>query len=154
MKAYDLDLRRRIVATVEEGVSTVETAKRFKVSAASVKRYVKQMREVGSVVPKVRPGRQALLGAKELEILQAQVRQSNDLTLAEHSEQLAQATGVQASVATLHRAFKHLKITKRQNSQANATRKCGELAPTTSGSGPRDAGFARSIRVVGEKPTS
>lgn len=46
MKAFDLDLRKRIVEAIEVGASTAETAVRFKVSSASVKRYVKQMREL------------------------------------------------------------------------------------------------------------
>lgn len=53
MKAYDIDLRERIVKTVAEGVSTAATAERFKVSRASVKRYVKQLRETGTITPKV-----------------------------------------------------------------------------------------------------
>ena len=79
-----------------------------------MKRYVKRMRAVGNVVSKVRPGQQARLGERELAILQAQVHRNNDLTLAEHGEQLAQATGIQVSVTTLHRAFKRLKITRKK----------------------------------------
>lgn len=118
MKAYNLDLRRRIIETVEEGVSTTATAARFKVSPASVKRYVKRMREAGTLAPKVRPGQRPRLGAEELKLLEAQVCQDNDLTLAEHSERLEQATGLRVSVTTLHRAFKRLDITRKKDKTA------------------------------------
>lgn len=119
MKAYDLDLRRRIVESVAEGGSTLETAARFKVSTASVKRYVKQMRETGTLAPKVRPGRRARLGSEALRVLEQQMRRENDLTLAEHGEHLEQATGVRVSVTTLHRAFKRLVVTRKKDPPTN-----------------------------------
>lgn len=118
MKAYEPDLRRRVVEAVAEGGSTAQTAARFKVSAASVKRYVKQLRETGTLTPKVRPGRRAHLGAEELKMLEVQVRQDNDLTLAEHGERLEQATGLRLSVTTMHRAFKRLGITRKKDEAA------------------------------------
>jgi transposase len=118
MKAYDQDLRRRIVETVEEGVSTAETAARYKVSPASVKRYVKQLRETGTLMPKLRPGRRTRLGTEELKLLEEQVRHDNDLTLAEHGERLERATGLRVSVTTLHRAFKRLRITRKKDTTA------------------------------------
>ena len=38
MKAYDLDLRERVVEARAEGMSIAQSAKRFKVSGARVKR--------------------------------------------------------------------------------------------------------------------
>lgn len=93
MKVYDLDLRRRIVEMVEEGISTAETAARFKVSPASVKRYVKQMRETGTLKPKVRPGHRARLGVEALWLLKEQMHQDSDLMLAEHGERLEHVVG-------------------------------------------------------------
>ena len=116
MKAYDVDLRRRVVeAAVEAGLSTAATAARFKVSPASVKRYVKQLRETGTLTPKVRPGRRPHLGAEELAILAKQVRQNNHLTLAEHGERLEQETGIRVSVTTLHRAFGRRRSTRKKD---------------------------------------
>jgi transposase len=39
MKSYSEDLRRKIVAAVERGISKTETAHLFHVSLSSVKRY-------------------------------------------------------------------------------------------------------------------
>jgi transposase-like protein len=45
MRAYPLDLREKIVESVKKGVSKSETARRFGVDRAAVKRYCKQLDE-------------------------------------------------------------------------------------------------------------
>ncbi|MBX6764873.1 MAG: helix-turn-helix domain-containing protein [Rubrobacteraceae bacterium] len=45
MSAYSLDLREKIVESVNKGVSKAETARRFGVHRATVKRYCKQLDE-------------------------------------------------------------------------------------------------------------
>ena len=57
MKAYSMDLRTKIVESVRRGVSKSETARRFGVSRSTVKRYVKQLDEQGSLAPKTAPVR-------------------------------------------------------------------------------------------------
>lgn len=43
MKAYSMDLREKIVESVKKGVPMSETARRFGVHRATVKRYCKQL---------------------------------------------------------------------------------------------------------------
>ncbi len=52
MKAYSLDLRKKIVESVRRGISKSETARRFGVNHSTVKRYLKQLDEEGSLTPK------------------------------------------------------------------------------------------------------
>ena len=52
MKSYSEDLRRKIVAAVERGMSKTEAARLFDVSLSSVKRYSRTAREAGSLKPK------------------------------------------------------------------------------------------------------
>lgn len=115
MKAYDLDLRERIVEAKAEGLSTAQTAKRFKVSSASVKRFVKQQRETGTLYAKKRPGKQSLLSKEALNILEKQVRAHNDLSLIEHCQRLEQVIGLRVSVTTLHRSLGRLGITRKKD---------------------------------------
>src|SRR6266851_5448146 len=63
MKAYSQDLRQRVVRAVDAGQSQAEIAKTFAVSVATIKRYLKQRRETGHVLPKAIPGRPAKKGA-------------------------------------------------------------------------------------------
>jgi transposase len=54
MSAYSLDLREKIVESVKKGVSKSETARRFGVDRATVKRYCKRLDERGTLEPSTR----------------------------------------------------------------------------------------------------
>jgi transposase len=47
MRAYSEDLRKKIVAAIERGMSKAQAARLFGVSLSSVKRYSKTAREGG-----------------------------------------------------------------------------------------------------------
>jgi transposase len=57
MSAYSLDLREKIVESVNKGVPKAETARRFGVDRATVKRYCKRLDERGTLEPSKAPGR-------------------------------------------------------------------------------------------------
>lgn len=50
-KPLSVDLRRRVVAAIEEGMSTGEAAKRFSISKASAGAWARLKRATGDVVP-------------------------------------------------------------------------------------------------------
>ncbi len=52
MEAYTQELRERIVAAVDQGVPREEVADVFGVGLSTIKRYLKQRRETGSVAAK------------------------------------------------------------------------------------------------------
>src|SRR3712207_3788343 len=64
MSAYSLDLREKIVESVKKGVSKSETARRFGVDRATVKRYCKQLDERGTLEPRKAPGKKPKLDEK------------------------------------------------------------------------------------------
>jgi transposase len=58
MKAYSEDLRKKIVASIEQrGMSKAQTARLFDVSLSSVKRYSRTATQGGSLEPRKSPGR-------------------------------------------------------------------------------------------------
>jgi transposase len=57
MRAYTQELRQQVLRAVDEGISGVEIIERFQVSRATIKRYLKQRRETGNVLPRPIPGR-------------------------------------------------------------------------------------------------
>jgi transposase len=63
MRAYSQDLRQRVLRAVDNGKSRAEIIDLFQVSRATIKRYVKQMRETGTVLPRPIPGRPSKKGA-------------------------------------------------------------------------------------------
>src|SRR3712207_8657677 len=70
MRAYSLDLRKkRLVKSVKEGVPKSETARRFGVDRATVKRYCKQFDERGTLEPRKAPGKRPKLDEKARKLL-------------------------------------------------------------------------------------
>jgi transposase len=63
MRAYSQDLRQQVLRAVDTGQSREEIIEHFQVSRATIKRYVKQRRETGTVLPRPIPGRPSKKGA-------------------------------------------------------------------------------------------
>ena len=57
MKVYSVDLREKVLRAVDQGYPREEIIKLLGVSRATIKRYLKQRRETGTVTSKVIPGR-------------------------------------------------------------------------------------------------
>ena len=69
MSAYSLDLREKIVESVKKGISKAETARRFGVHRATVKRYCKRLDERGTLQPRKAPGKRPKLAEKARKLL-------------------------------------------------------------------------------------
>jgi len=57
MRAYSQEVRQQVLRAVDEGISRAQIIERFQVSPATIKRYLKQRRETGNVLPRPIPGR-------------------------------------------------------------------------------------------------
>ena len=57
MRAYSQEVRQQVLRAVDEGQSRAQIIDRFQVSRATIKRYLKQRRETGTVLPRPIPGR-------------------------------------------------------------------------------------------------
>ena len=110
------DLRRRLVAAVEAGLSRRAAAERFGVSAASAVRWTKTWRESGSVRPKPQGGdqrsrrieayREAILGA---------VAERVDITLSELVRMLRERHGVVFAPSSVWRFLDRQAMTVKKN---------------------------------------
>jgi transposase len=108
MKPYSKDLRLKVLAAVDRGMSRKEVAEVFGVSVPTIKRWLRRRRQTGDVEPKPIPGPPARKGAALEDHLPAQLRANPDITLEEHREFFEETHGVMASTATVSRAFKRL----------------------------------------------
>lgn len=115
MRAYSLDLRQRILAVLEAGLSVSAVAERLSVSPRSVRRYRQQWREQGSLTTRPRPGRRRKILARQEALLLAQVQAFPDATLREHRQRWHEQTGVWVSEATLCRALQRLAWTVKKS---------------------------------------
>ena len=114
-KSLSIDLRERVIAVIDGGVSRRQAAARFGVSVSSAIRWHALARRSGDATPKRQGGdrRSGRIEAYAGVILDAVAKQS-DITLAELRNLLA-GRGVSVGIATLWRFFARRKITLKKS---------------------------------------
>ena len=114
-KALSVDLRERVVAVIDGGLSRRQAAARFGVSVSSAIRWHALARRTGDATPK-RQGGDRRSGRIEAhaDVILAAVAKRSDITLAELRELLA-GKGVSVGIATLWRFFARRKITLKKS---------------------------------------
>jgi transposase len=103
-----LDLRLRIVRTVERGGSIREAARRFAVSPSAAIKLMQRVRATGSAAPARFGGHRRRLLAPHESDLRRLVEATPDLTLAELQAQLERRCGVRAGLSTIHHALRRI----------------------------------------------
>ena len=114
MSAYSEDLRRRIVSSVESGMSKAQAARTFSVSLSSVKRYVNRAQRGESLAPKKRPGSAPKLDEKARKLLEDDLQERPYLTLQDRCEYIEAMTGLSASRSTMCRAIARIGPTRKK----------------------------------------
>ena len=123
MSGYSEDLRRRVVSTVEGGMSKARAARTFSVSLSSVKRYVDKAQRGESLAPKKRPGSAPKLDEKARRLLAADLEERPYLTLQERCDYIEAMTGLAVSRSTMCRAIARIGSTRKKGDELlrNAT---------------------------------
>jgi transposase len=111
MRAYSVDLRRKIVEAVQRGMAKAQAARAFGVGISSVKRYVNLAQEGESLVPKKPPGKERKLDQGATRLLEEDLHRRPEATYLQRAKLLFELLGVQVSEATLCRAVKRLGYT-------------------------------------------
>ena len=104
--AYSIDLRERAVAYVHEGNNRSDTCKVFKISMATLDRWLQRQRVKGDVSPYPRSRYRSKIDDNALRV---HVTTFSDATL----EDIAEVFGVYPS--TIYYACKRLGITRKKN---------------------------------------
>src|SRR5713226_8328466 len=114
MRAYSQDLRQQVLRAVDDGKSRVEIIDLFQISRATIKRYVKQRRETGSVLPRPIPGRpprkKAALQRGVQELLEAHPEASQQ----DYCQRWEAEYGIPVSRASMSRAIHALGWTRKK----------------------------------------
>src|SRR5262245_978218 len=107
---YSMDLRLRVLADCQAGLTEAQAAQKYSVSVGWVKKLKGRLRATGSPAPR-RAGnpRRPALEAHEARLRQA-VADRPDATLAE----LRQALGLAASISALCRHLQRLKLARKK----------------------------------------
>jgi transposase len=117
MSAYSLDLREKIVESVKKGVPKAETARRFGVDRATVKRYCKLLDERGTLEPRKAPGRVPKLDEKAKKLLVEDLEARPWATHSQRAEFLYAVSGVSVSEATICRTLRRISRTPEKKIQ-------------------------------------
>jgi transposase len=107
MRAYSMDLRVRVMADVDQGLTTKAAAEKYRVSRDWVRKLKRFRRQTGSFAAREQRVSHATKLDQELPRLQQLVLERPDATLKE----LREALGVQVAIGTVWRALKRLQIT-------------------------------------------
>ena len=108
MKAYSLDLRTRVLAAIDGGMSRADAVRTFQVSLGSIKRWLKIRQSGGSLAAKPRIGKAASISTAQLPTLRFQLEQFFDASLAEHARRWNADHATSLSQWTLGRAIRRL----------------------------------------------
>ena len=134
MRAYSLDLRERVLASLDGGMSRQQVVTTFKVSLSTLKRWLAR-RDGGLPLAAPRPsGRTYTLSQADLAELLTHLQASADASIAAHTQWWNDSHPEQTvSPKTIERAIARLGWTrkKRASAQANATKLPGR--PSASG---------------------
>lgn len=118
MKAYSLDLRKRIFS-YSLSHSIKETAKAFNVGTNTVFLLRKRFLETGSLEPiekKDRRQRKRLISEEGEMFIRLLISEQNDLTLSELCDRYYETYKVKVAVSTMFNTLKRLKITLKKKS--------------------------------------
>src|SRR3954463_2652487 len=141
-KALSFDLRSRVLAAIDEGLSCRQAATRFGVSASSAIRWQAMRREGGDARPKPQGGdRLSRRTEAHAELIHAALAEVPDITLPELKACLAEK-GAEASVRALWRFCRRHQITRKK-------RRCTRPSRTAriSASGARPGSRANWISI-------
>jgi transposase len=113
MRAYSEDLRKKIVAAIERGMSKAQAARLFDVSLSSVKRYSRTARQGGSLEPRKSPGRPHKIDDKAQLLLEKDVEERPAATVTQRRHFLEHVSGRTLSDSTVRRLMKRMGFTQK-----------------------------------------
>jgi transposase len=125
MKAYSEDLRLRIIAAVDGGMTRSAAvdggmtrsaaARTFRVGRATVKRYLALRRATGALAPRPHRGPPSVRMAALAAALPARLTAHPDATLAEYCAWYEETSGVRVADTTMSRVIRRLGWTRKKS---------------------------------------
>ena len=107
MRPYSPDLRQRVLADCDRGLTTRAVATKYTVSESFVRKLKQQRRETGDIAPRPPGRKRPPAWAAHADRLRAAYREQPDATL----EELRRKLGLSLSTSTLCRALQALRLT-------------------------------------------
>ena len=116
MKAYSVDLRERVVASVESGECNIPAAaRRYKVSAPTIERWLARKRSIGTCAPLPYAGGPTRKLASAEAVIRAAVKAQPDATLQELCERVEKETKIKSNSSMMYRELVRLKLPRKKS---------------------------------------
>ena len=122
MKAYSLDLRRKVVEAVLRGMPNVEVARSFGIGISTVKRYMGKAHKGEDLAPRRPPGKGRKLDESAMRLLESDLKERPALTLGQRRSFLERVVGAQVSESTISRAINRVRWSRKKRSVGAAQR--------------------------------
>lgn len=114
MRAYAMDLRERVLAALDAGMSYDEASMTFQIHRATVGRWRQRQRDTGACVPRPIPGRPRTV-ADDLDAgIVALVAAQPDATLAELTVQWNATHATPVSPSSVSRALRRTDVRRKK----------------------------------------
>lgn len=123
MRAYSLDLRERVLAALDGGMSRSEVSTTFKVSLSTIKRWLSRRRSGQPLAAPPPSGRKPIFSDTDLSVLRSRLQEAADASIAAHTQWWNDTSPERpVSPKTIERAIARLGWTrkKRPSVPANA----------------------------------
>jgi transposase len=132
MKPFSLDLRQRVLADYQAGLSFAELGRKYTTSAEWVRQFIRRFEATGEVAARPPRIKKLPFHRRHEADLRAALATQSDLTL----EGLRTKLGLDVSIGTLWNALRALKISFKKNARGSRAAAAGRRGPTSGVSGP------------------
>jgi transposase len=114
MKAYSIDLRKKVVDAVGRGMPKAEAARTFGIGISTVKRYVSKAQRGESLEPGKAPGKRPKMDERVRKLLEEDLKERPFVTLKERCDYIEAISGVTVSRSTMCRAIARIGSTRKK----------------------------------------
>jgi transposase len=122
MKAYSIDLRERVLSSVESGDCNIpEAARRYKVSEPTIERWIARKRSTGTFAPLPHAGGVPRKLAAAEAVIRAAVKAQPDMTLQELCEHVEKETKIKSDPSMMCRELARLKLPRKKSRSTPAS---------------------------------
>jgi transposase len=115
MKAYSIDLRERVIAAWQEGKTQAWIASTYRVSAGSIKRYIRRYQDTGSVAPRQQRRQEARISRAHEGALRALVERAPLAKLDWYCAEWQRETDIGVSIKTMSRMLVRLGLRQKND---------------------------------------
>jgi transposase len=123
-RAYSEDLRRRVVADVDKGLSIRAAANKYSVSPSFVSKITCRWKQEGSVSPRRIGGYRPHALKAHAALVRGKLLEDKGITLVQLRDWIEETVGVRVHISSVDRFIRSLGYSYKKNTAGERTRTC------------------------------